>query len=110
MPAGRNLATPLGCGRPCAALFTAGGFENGCEGSTPQRAGIPDVRLHDLRHSFASFGVSLGLSLPMVGELLGHADAATTQRYAHLHNDPVRDAVEHIGAAIAAAMGGEHEL
>lgn len=71
-----------------------------------QRAGIPDVRLHDLRHSFASFGVSLGMSLPLVGALLGHADAATTQRYAHLHNDPVREAVEHINTAIAAAMGG----
>lgn len=72
-----------------------------------QRAGLPDVRLHDLRHSFASFGVSLGLSLPMVGKLLGHADAATTQRYSHLHDDPLRDAVEQIGAAMTKAMRGD---
>ena len=53
-------------------------------------AGLEDVRLHDLRHSFASIAVSGGASLPIIGTLLGHADAATTQRYAHLSADPLK--------------------
>ena len=71
------------------------------------RAGLDDVRIHDLRHSFASFGAAGGLSLPMIGKLLGHTQAATTERYAHLAADPVRAANEAIGARIAAAMKGE---
>ena len=71
------------------------------------RAGLDDVRLHDLRHSFASFGAAGGLSLPMIGKLLGHASAATTERYAHLAADPVRAANEAIGQRIDAAMKGE---
>jgi len=47
-------------------------------------AGCPDLRLHDLRHSFASAGISAGLSLAQIGELLGHSDTRTTSRYAHL--------------------------
>jgi len=66
--------------------------------------GMADVRLHDLRHSFASVGASGGLSLPMIGKLLGHTQAATTARYAHLAADPVKAANEAIGATIAAAM------
>jgi integrase len=53
-----------------------------------ERAGLGDVRIHDLRHTFASFGAGSGLGLPMIGKLLGHRQAATTQRYAHLDNDP----------------------
>jgi integrase len=64
-------------------------------------AGIPEVRMHDLRHSFASYGASLGLSLPMIGALLGHTQAQTTQRYAHLMLDPLRQAVGRIGEAIS---------
>ncbi|MEO4042184.1 tyrosine-type recombinase/integrase [Hoeflea sp. CAU 1731] len=67
-------------------------------------AEIDDVRLHDLRHSFASIAVSGGASLPLIGSLLGHKDNATTQRYAHLHDDPVKAASEKIGAEIAASM------
>jgi integrase len=67
-------------------------------------AGLDGVRLHDLRHSFASVGAGGGLSLPIIGKLLGHSQSMTTQRYAHLANDPVRQAVETIGATIAAAM------
>ena len=74
-----------------------------------KRAGLEDVRLHDLRHSFASVAASGGLSLPMIGKLLGHTQAATTQRYAHLAADPVRAANEAIGQRIAAAMRGERE-
>jgi site-specific recombinase XerD len=60
---------------------------------------------HDLRHSFASFGAGGGLGLPIVGKLLGHANAVTTARYAHLDADPLRTASDRIGSTIAAAMG-----
>jgi integrase len=63
--------------------------------------GLDDVRLHDLRHTFASVGASEALSLPMIGRLLGHTVPATTQRYAHLAADPVREANERIGMRIA---------
>ena len=77
-------------------------------GRVRKRAGLEDVRLHDLRHSFASEAASGGLSLPMIGKLLGHTQVATTQRYAHLAADPVRAANEAIGQRIAAMMkGGE---
>jgi integrase len=69
-------------------------------------AGLPDVRLHDLRHSFASVGAAMGISLPIIGKMLGHNHVATTQRYAHLAADPVKEAVDKIGATIAAAMYG----
>ena len=62
------------------------------------------LRMHDLRHSFASLGVVSGTPLAVVGALLGHADSSTTQRYAHLADDPVRSASEMIGKAIAGAM------
>lgn len=67
-------------------------------------AGLNDVRLHDLRHSFASVGAAGGLSLPVIGALLGHRHAATTARYAHLSADPLRAANDAVGARIAAAM------
>lgn len=69
------------------------------------KAGIPDVRLHDLRHSFASVAVGLGEGLPMIGKLLGHTQAQTTARYAHLAADPVKAATERVGAAIVGMMG-----
>jgi site-specific recombinase XerD len=65
---------------------------------------VDDVRLHDLRHSYASVGATGGLSLLFVGKLLGHTQASTTQRYAHLAEDPVRQAGEQISEAIAAAL------
>lgn len=55
-------------------------------------ANLPDVRLHDLRHTFASHLVSSGVSLPIIGRLLGHSQPQTTQRYAHLADDPLREA------------------
>jgi len=70
-----------------------------------QRAGLVGVRLHDLRHTHASFGAGAGLGLPIIGKLLGHAHATTTARYAHLDADPLRRASEHIGSRLAAAMG-----
>lgn len=74
-----------------------------------RRAGLEDVRLHDLRHSFASVGAGSGMGLPIIGKLLGHASTATTQRYAHLDADPLRRASDAIGAAIALALDGKIE-
>ncbi len=71
------------------------------------KADLGEVRLHDLRHSFASVGASGGDSLYVIGKLLGHNQQRTTQRYAHLADDPVRAAVDRISNKIAAAMGGE---
>lgn len=64
-------------------------------------ADIADVRLHDLRHSFASVLASQGLSLPIIGALLGHTTASTTHRYSHLLDDPLRRATEVASAIIA---------
>ena len=66
--------------------------------------GLDDVRIHDLRHSFASMAAAGGLSLPIIGALLGHTQAATTQRYAHLAADPLRQAAHLTGKRIADAM------
>jgi integrase len=71
-----------------------------------KHAGLVGTRLHDLRHTYASFGAGGGLGLPIIGRLLGHAQAATTARYAHLDNDPLRRASEAIGGRIAAALDG----
>lgn len=67
-------------------------------------AGLERTRLHDLRHTFASVGASAHLSLPIIGKLLGHTQAATTARYAHLADDPLRLANETIGDAISKAL------
>lgn len=63
----------------------------------------PDIRIHDLRHTTASWLVGQGVSLPMVGKLLGHTTTVTTARYAHLATDPVREALEKITAAMGNA-------
>lgn len=70
-----------------------------------KRAGLDGLRIHDLRHSFASFGAGGGMGLPVIGKLLGHTQSATTQRYAHLDADPLRKASDAIASTIAAAMG-----
>lgn len=70
-------------------------------------AGLDDVRIHDLRHSFASVAVAGGASLPLIGALLGHSQAKTTQRYAHDANDPRLAAADAVGATIAARLRGE---
>lgn len=67
-------------------------------------AGLDDVRLHDLRHSFASVGASRGDSLLVIGALLGHRSAKTTERYAHLANHPVKSAAERISHEISALL------
>ncbi|AIL13458.1 hypothetical protein IM40_08105 [Candidatus Paracaedimonas acanthamoebae] len=65
-----------------------------------KEAGIENVRIHDLRHTHASHLVSSGLSLTIVGKLLGHTQAATTQRYAHLADEPLRQATSLFGDKI----------
>lgn len=70
-----------------------------------RHAGLEGVRIHDLRHNFAAFGAGGGMSLPVIGKLLGHSQPATTARYAHLADDPIRAATNTIGAGLAAAMG-----
>jgi integrase len=72
-----------------------------------QAAQLGDTRIHDLRHSYASVGVAGGSSLLLVGKLLGHTQASTTERYAHLADDPVRQAADAIGGRIAAALAGK---
>lgn len=67
---------------------------------------LDDVRIHDLRHTFASLGARAGMSLPLIGALLGHRSPQTTARYAHLADDPLRDAAETIGVGISNAFGG----
>jgi integrase len=74
-----------------------------------KRAGLTGVRVHDLRHTYASFGAGGGLGLPIIGRLLGHAQPATTARYAHLDNDPLRRASEAIAGRIAASLEGNRE-
>ena len=69
--------------------------------------GLMDLRLHDLRHSFASVAVGGGMTLPMIGKLLGHTQATTTERYAHLADDPLKQANDAIGRRIEGLMGAD---
>ncbi len=68
-------------------------------------AGLDGVRIHDLRHTFASGGLLVGEGLPMIGKLLGHTQVQTTARYAHLADDPVKAAATRISGRLAAALG-----
>ncbi|MEP7173439.1 MAG: tyrosine-type recombinase/integrase [Aestuariivirga sp.] len=70
-----------------------------------KEAGFPELRLHDLRHSFASIGLASGDTLPLIGALLGHSNARTTERYAHLADDPKKNAADRISGQIAIALG-----
>ena len=67
-------------------------------------AGLSELRLHDLRHSFASVGASDGLSLTVIGALLGHSNPMTTERYAHLAASPVHQAADQIGHLITKSL------
>lgn len=104
-------------GLPRVGTYVIAGMSAGHEDERPRsdlkkpwravsrRAGLEYVRIHDLRHTHASIGAGAGLGLPIIGNLLGHTQAATTARYAHLDNDPLRKASNHIANEIAAAMG-----
>ena len=72
---------------------------------TRARAGLKDVRIHDLRHTFASTAVASGQGLPMIGKLLGHTQVQTTARYAHLAADPVRSAADSVATSLREALG-----
>lgn len=69
-------------------------------------AGLPDVRLHDLRHTYASVGAMSGMGLGIVGKLLGHQTPETTAQYSHFADDPLRRASEAIGGTLVAALNG----
>jgi len=69
-------------------------------------AGLNDVRIHDLRHTFASGGLLVGEGLAMIGKLLGHTQVRTTARYAHLASDPVKQAATKISDRLASALLG----
>jgi integrase len=62
-----------------------------------KKADLGDFRIHDLRHTCASLLVSGGMTLPMIGRLLGHTQVQTTQRYAHLFDDPLRAGLDQVG-------------
>jgi integrase len=69
-------------------------------------ARLEGVRVHDLRHSYASILASAGLSLPVIGALFSHTQAQTTARYAHLFDDLLRAATERVGAIVSPTAGG----
>nr|WP_245247775.1 site-specific integrase [Tianweitania sediminis] len=73
-----------------------------------KRAKLDGLRIHDLRHSFASVGAWSGLGLPVIGKLLGHADVTTTQRYAHIADEAARRGADVIANQIADAIGGRN--
>ena len=70
-------------------------------------ARLTDVRIHDLRHTFASGGIAAGENLPMIGKLLGHTQVQTTARYAHFASDPVKRAADKIAGQIAASLSAQ---
>ena len=74
------------------------------------RAGLNDVRIHDLRHSFASRALALGESLPMIGKLLGHRKVQTTARYAHLARDSVKTSAARVAESLRVNLAGETEV
>jgi site-specific recombinase XerD len=69
-----------------------------------EAAVLPGLRIHDLRHSFASAAVAGGESLFLVGKVLGHKQSRTTERYAHVHDRPLRQVPDRTSGALAAAM------
>ena len=74
------------------------------------RAGLEGVRIHDLRHSYASRALALGESLPVIGKLLGHSKLETTARYAHLARDSAQEAAERVATSIATDILADHSI
>ncbi len=102
--AGSTTASPVGKYRLAGAgrLVTRNVLKRAMlTGLCRVRTDLSDVRINDLRHSFASRALALGEGLPMIGKLLGHAKIETTARYAHLARDSVREAAERIARSIA---------
>ncbi|CAL8981593.1 Putative prophage phiRv2 integrase [Rhodoplanes serenus] len=77
--------------------------------SVLKRASLKNVRIHDLRHTFASIAAAEGASLLIIGKLLGHRNPQTTQRYAHLASDPLRTAGGLVGANLGVALKGKQQ-
>lgn len=71
-------------------------------------ADLTGVRIHDLRHTYASHGAAAGMGLTIVGRLLGHSDIKTTNRYSHFDADPLRRAANAVGSTLAAALNDGH--
>ena len=90
-------------GRPIVAIKTAWK-------AIRVAADLPGVRIHDLRHSFASALAASGASLQLIGSLLGHSQLATTARYAHLADDARREAVERVGAMVVGGTSQSGEV
>ena len=113
----RNLLKNIGLG---AGLTTFGSFLSPKDvdaatgivntNSQPSELKITDLRVHDLRHNFAALGASAGLSLPVIGALLGHSNPTTTQRYAHLMPDARQAAAEIIGRQLVEPEGESAEV
>jgi integrase len=87
-------------GEPISTLLHVWNFVRARAQLAPDHKGRP-ARVYDLRHSFASLGVTQKLGLPLIGKLLGHTQSRTTQRYAHAHDDALQEAADRIGNAIA---------
>jgi integrase len=73
-------------------------------------AGLDDVRIHDLRHTYASLAAAAGHSLPVIGKLLGHTQAQTTARYAHLADAVTRNASDEVDGLIGEFVSGQPPL
>ena len=106
---GGRIAPPNSCRIRARAL---GSFRDGdghvvdpkkSWASICKAAGISGLRIHDLRHSYASMLVNAGLSLPTIGAMLGHTQVSTTARYSHLVDGTLRTAAEHVGQMVDAA-------
>jgi integrase len=93
------IATPCCCSQ--SGLSPA---EFAFPGVRRARAGLKDVRIHDLRHTFASTAVAVGQGLPMIGKLLGHTEVQTTARYAHLAVDPFQTAADAVSRQLATML------
>jgi len=126
LPTSKTGARPVYLNAPAVALLTSLPRLYGCPWVLPGRnpadhfkglphpwqrirraAGLDGVRLHDLRHSAASVALAGGTPLEVIQKLLGHREARTTSRYAHLAADPVREAAEKLGSSIETALAGD---
>ena len=92
--------SPVRPGRPCSGDLNLWR-------SVRREAGIEDVRLHDLRHNYASWAVMKGVPVPVVSRLLGHSSTSMTLRYVHLCDRDIRASAERVGQAMARLMDGE---
>lgn len=105
----RTILDRLGRHKPADRVFrTNGNSRNALDWfwqTVRNQAALPDVRLHDLRHSFASFAARRAETLPMIGKLLGHSKIASTARYTHLDDRAVVNAIERVGALISCSAG-----